>query len=115
MTGPGVPNRKSTYQIESYAATREWPPWLEQSYLIGLVTVGVAIDWYCAFEWFSRRYSFWSGSVIRRMVLIVLSCAAVGFLATLPRRDRWQVGVAVFASASATVSGNLLLWWVGHR
>ena len=95
-----------------------WPPWLERSYLIGFVIGGVGVDWYCAFEWFAGRYSLWSGTVFYRMVLIVLSCAAVGFLASLTRREkwqRWQLGVAVFAFASVNVSGNLLLWWVGHR
>ena len=93
----------------------EWPLWRERAYLIGFVVGGIAADWYCAFEWFSGRYSFLSGTVIQRMVLIVLSCAAIGFLAILPRRDKWQVGVVIFGSASATVSGNLLMWWTGHR
>ena len=75
----------------------------------------VASDWYCAFEWFSEKYPFFSDPVISRMAAIVLSCASVGFFATLPRRARWQVGIVVFFFASITVSGNLLLWWVGHR
>jgi hypothetical protein len=94
----------------------EWPPWFERSFWIGLVTAGIAIDWYCAFEWFSRRYSFWSGTVVHRMVLIVLSCAAIGFLATfLPNRDKRKLSVLMFFFASVNVSGNLLMSWIGHR
>ena len=115
MTGTGIPKRKSTQTVESDGAMSAPPPWLERSYLIGLVAIGIAVDWYCAFEWYFRRYSFWSGTVFYRMALIVLSCAAIGFLATLPRRGRWQLGVAVFFFASVNVSGNLLLWWVAHR
>src|SRR6266567_2154166 len=113
MMGIGVPKLKRIHAVGANSAMSAWPPWLERSYLIGLVIAGVAMDWYCAFEWFSKRYSFWSGTVFYRMVLIVLSCAAVGFVATLPLGQRWQGGVVVFFFASGNVSGNLLLWWVG--
>jgi len=96
-------------------ATRAWPPWFQWCFVIALAIGAVASDWYCAFEWFSRKYSFCSEPVLYRMLLIVLSCASIGFLATFPRGTRWQVGVVVFFSVSITVSGNLLLWWVGHR
>jgi hypothetical protein len=96
-------------------AVQAWPPWFEWCFLIGLVIGGVAIDWYCAFEWFSRRFSLNSEPVFYRMAPIVLSCASIGLLASFPRGGKWQVGVVMFFFASVTVSGNILLWWVGHR
>ena len=115
MTRTSLSNGEGTRAVESNGEMSAWPLWFERSYLIGLATAGVAIDWYCAFEWFSTRYSFWSETVFYRMLLIVLPCAAIGLLSTFPRRGRWQVGVVVFFFASVNVSGNLLLWWVGHR
>jgi hypothetical protein len=112
MTGM---SKRGPQPHEVNSAVRAWPPWFEWCFLIGLVIGGVASDWYCAFEWFSRKFSFYSEPVFYRMVLIVLACASIGFVATLPRGGKWQVGVVMFFFASVTVSGNMLLWWVGHR
>jgi hypothetical protein len=107
--------REERQTVESSGMLRAWPSWLEWCFVIGLILGGIGWDWYCAFEWFSGKYSLYSGPVFTRMSLIVMSCALVGFLAVRLRGGRWQVGVAVFFLTSGTVSGNILLWWIGHR
>jgi hypothetical protein len=107
--------RERAQAMESNAGTGAWPVWFERCFLVALVISAVATDWYCAFEWFSKQCPFFSGPVISRMLAIVLSCAAIGFLTPLLRRTKWQVGVVMFFITSITVSCNILLWWVGHR
>jgi hypothetical protein len=111
----GLSKRERLQSLDSGRAHGAWPPWLEWCLLIGFVVAGVGWDWYCAFEWFSRRYSLASAPVLGRMASLVLLCASIGFIAALLRGKKWQVGVVVFFLASGTLSGNLLLWWVGHR
>lgn len=108
-------DRNGTRANDLNDATGAWPPWFEWCFVIALVIGAVASDWYCAFEWFSKRYFFCSEPVLLRMLLIALPCACVAFITTFPRGTRWQVGVVVFFSASVTVSGNLLWWWAEHR
>ena len=89
-----------------------WPHWVERFYLIGASVTGIAIDWHCAFEWFGGKYSFWSGTVLQRMALIVLLCAAIGCFAMFAQRNKWQLGITLFFAASANLSFNLLLSWI---
>jgi hypothetical protein len=87
----------------------------ERSYWIAFAVTGIAVDWYCAFEWFRGEYSFWSGTVLHRTALIVLSCTALGCLATLLPPRKWQIGVLIFFWASAQVSYFQLMSSIAHR
>jgi len=92
---------KKQHAIESNGLS-VGPQSLKRSHVIGFVFTGVTVG----------PKGVFPGKPFK--CAIPVSCAAIGFLAGLPRRERWQVGVAIFLSASATFSGNLLLWWIGH-
>jgi hypothetical protein len=102
-------------RVKLSAGSRNCSSWFEWLFVIGLVFGGVIWDWYCAFEWSSGKSPLFSLLVIRRMSAIVALCAAVGFLVVRLRQAKWQVGVAIFFLASGILSGNILLWWIGHR
>jgi hypothetical protein len=73
---------------------------------------GVGLDWYCAFRWFSGRYSLFSEPVLRRMGLIVVLCAALALLAVrLIPRARLRDAGAVFFVASMALSRFMLSRW----
>ena len=91
-----------------------WPTWIENCFLIGCVCIGVACDWYCAFEWFLERSAVFSSTVVARMLLIVFSCASLGVLYVLLGKKRWELAIVTFFGASVNLSGLMLLSWV-HR
>jgi uncharacterized membrane protein YraQ (UPF0718 family) len=107
--------RSGGQKIESENRVTEWPMWLEYFVFIGFILIGVGSDWYCAFDWFSGKYSPFTMRVLARAALIVLSCACIGLLAVIWRRGRRREGVAFFFLSSITFSGNMLLWRIGHR
>jgi hypothetical protein len=76
---------------------------------------GVGLDWYCAFEWFSGRYSLFSTHVLRAMGLFVALYAAIAFLAVHLVRARLRDVGAVFLLISLIVSGVMLIHWAAHR
>jgi hypothetical protein len=83
-------------------AVRVAPWWV---YLC-LVVAGVACDWYCAFRWFSGTYSYWSGPVLRGMVLTVTFCAV---LAACLGRAKWRQAVQIFFAVSWGLSGSMFI------
>jgi hypothetical protein len=73
-------------------AVRAAPWWV---YLC-LVVAGVGCNWYFVFEWFSGRYSYWSGPVLYGMVLTVMGCAFIAILAVCAGRAKWRGAVQIF-------------------
>ena len=112
MSGP---QKQKTAEYRDRAES--WPMWLEYLLVIALSIGGVACDWYCAYEWFSGKYSFWSGRVLERMAVIVIACAFIAFLTIFWQRGRgrWQAGVAAFCGVSVAFSGNMLVFWIGRH
>ena len=105
--------RERRQAIESLDALKAKQPWW---LVLCFATVGVGCDWYCAFKWFSGRYSLLSGIVLVRMGLIVLLCTAVASIAVcVVRGARLRDIAAVFFLASITLSGNVLIWLDAHR
>jgi hypothetical protein len=80
-----------------------------------LIILGVVSDWYCAYEWFQKEYSFCSAEVLTRMLLIVLACAAIGAMTAIYRGKGWVSGVGMFSYSSVLVTGNMIMWWIGHK
>jgi type IV secretory pathway VirB2 component (pilin) len=76
-----------------------------------LIVAGVACDWYCAFKWFSGIYSYWSGPVVRGMVLIVMFCAA---LAACLGRAKWRQVVQIFFGVSWGLCGLMFIGLEGR-
>lgn len=74
------------------AAVRAAPGWV----YFCLVVAGVGCDWYFAFKWFSGTHSYWSGPVLRGMVLTVMFCALIGALAFCAGRAKWRWAVQIF-------------------
>jgi hypothetical protein len=89
-----------------------WPRWANWFLLSGLIVAGISADWYCAFEWFSERYLFWSTLVLQRMCMIVVSCAVIAFLYVLWRREDWKMGIIVFFAVSWSFVGYMLMGWI---
>jgi hypothetical protein len=105
-----MPKGEELQAIEKqYTVKARQPWWLVLCFAI----VGMGFDWHCAFEWFSEKYPFCSGPVIRRMSLIVVLCATIAFLAVLVAKRKLRDAAAVFFFTSGTVLGNLLNWWWG--
>ena len=92
------------------AAVRAAPWWV---YLC-LVVAGVGCDWYCAFKWFSGTYSYWSGPVLRGMVLTVMGCALIAILAACASRARWRQAVQIFFAVSWGLFGCMFIGLVGR-
>lgn len=85
------------------------PWWL----VLGWAVIGVTLDWRCAFKWFTGRYPFYSQVVLRRMSLIVVSCAIVAFIAVrVSRGTRWRDAGAFFCLVSLLVSEFLVMSWI---
>lgn len=99
-------------RVDLPAGTKTWIHWC---LAICFVTSGVGADWYCAFEWFSGKYFFCSGPVLRGLGLIVVLYASITFLAVRVFGGKWRGAVAVFFAASYTLSGYMLIWWDVHR
>ena len=100
-------------KFKTETTVRAEQPW----WLVFVFTeVGFCFDWYCAFEWFSEKYRFWSTPVILRKGLIVLLCGTVALLVVFVANRRLRDAGAVFFLASGTLLGNLLnRWWGGLR
>lgn len=76
-----------------------------------LVVAGVGCDWYCAFKWFSGKYSYWSDPVLRGMVLTVGVCALI---AILTGRAKWRDAVQIFFAVSWGLFGCMFIKVVGR-
>ena len=100
---------KGDGRTDSIQARQPW--WL----VVCWATGGVALDWYCAFEWFSGRYSLYSAHVLRTMGLFVLLYGTLAFLTVRLVRARWRDIAAVFWIISLMVSGAMILHWTAHR
>jgi hypothetical protein len=105
-----VPERETPPEIEGTVTARQnrLPDWYLVSYC---VVFGVGGDWACAFQWFSRRYYFFSGPVVGVTGLIVALCAAIGFLVARMMRRDWRTALLVFALAS-WIGGNAVVRWL---
>jgi hypothetical protein len=110
----GPENRKPPNAADG---VEPWPMWFEYLVVTAAAIGGVAIDWYCAYEWLFERYSFWSRPVLERTAMIVLSCAFTGFLTVFWQRGRgrWQAGVAAFFGVSVAFSGYMFMSWVTRK
>jgi hypothetical protein len=104
-SGAGVSKREG----RTAQATQPW--WLVVCWAVS----GVGLDWYCAFEWFSGRYSLCSAHVLRAVGPCVLLYGAVAFLAVRLVGVRLRDIAAVFLFISLIVSGAMLVHWAAHR
>jgi hypothetical protein len=102
-------------RIETKDTGKARPRWIDCCLVMVSVIGGLGWNWWAAFEWFSGRFALCSGPVLRMLGLIVLPCAAAGFFAGYMVEGKWRGAVLVFLLASVFVSGNMLLWWGGHR
>lgn len=101
--------RKAIENQDTVQARQPW--WLVVSWAVS----GVGLDWYCAFEWFSGRYSLFSAHVLGAVGLFVLLDATVAFLAVRLVGARLRDIAAVFLFISLIVSGAMLVHWAAHR
>ena len=87
------------------------PLWIDGCFSVG----GVLCDWYCAFEWFAGRNSFFSRPVLYTTGVIVVLCAGISFLAARLVGRRLQESASMFFLVSVLLLGNMLMWWTNHR
>jgi hypothetical protein len=110
-----MPTSRSQQSSEHVEKEKAKPRWVDPCFVIG----GVACDWYLAFEWFSEKYSLFSGAVIRAAALAVVLCALVTILAARVLGANLRESAAGFAIGFSLVSFslllNLLMWWTTHR
>ena len=104
-SGAGISKREG----RTVQARQPW--WLVVCWAVS----GVGLDWYCAFEWFSGRYSLFSAHVLGAVGLFVLLYATVAFLAVRLVGARLRDIAAVFLFISLIVSGAMLVHWAAHR
>jgi hypothetical protein len=91
---------------------QERQPW----WLVVLWAVsGVGVDCYCAFEWFSGRYPFYSAHVLRLLGILTLGYGICAFLAVRLVGARLRDIAAFFLFMSLTISGAMLVHWAGSR
>jgi len=108
--------KQETPQGIEHQRTVKAEHWLPDWCIAALfLTSGLATDWYCAFEWFSGKNARFSGPVLGVMGLIVVLYACIALVASRLVGGKWRAAVLVFALASYTVSGNMLIWWDVHR
>lgn len=112
-SGTGIiSKREGQNAIENRDTVQARQPW----WLVACWAVsGVGLDWYCAFEWFSGRYSLFSAHVLGAVGLFVLLYATVAFLAVRLVGARLRDSAAVFLFISLIVSGAMLVHWAAHR
>lgn len=101
--------RQQSSQHAERARARPW--WIDWCFVI----VGVACDWYLAFEWFSEKYSLFSTTVLRAAALVVVLCALVSMLLARILGGKVRESAGAFFLTSGTLLGNLLMWWAAHR
>ena len=89
-----------------------WPVWC---FAIWCIVGGLAFDWYCAYEWFAGKHTYFSIPVLGVMGLIVLVCISISIIVVLLTKEKWIVVVIVFAVASCSLCRVLLSWWGAHR
>lgn len=95
--------------LDTVQARQPW--WLVVCWAAG----GVILDWYCAFEWFSRKHSLGSTPVLCVLSLFLLSYATIAFLVVRLVGAKLRDAAAVFLLISLTVSGAMLVHWAAHR
>jgi len=107
-----VPGRETQQEIEGRGTvtTRQnrLPDWYIVTYC---VVIGVGLDWACAFQWFFRRYAFFSGPVLGATTLIVALYASIGFLVARMMRRDWRTALLLFGLAS-WIGGNVAVRWL---
>ena len=87
------------------------PWWIDPCFVVG----GVACDWYLAFQWFSEKYSLFSGEVILAAALAVVLCVLVTILAARILGAKLRESAVGFFVTSCSLLVNLLMWWTTHR
>ena len=104
-----IPKRATLPAIEGERTTTErqhqLPDWSLLSYCF---ITGLGYTWVCSFLWFSRRYAFFSAPVICVTVLILASCAAIGYLTARLTGGSWRTALLVFALAPCALGGIVL-------
>ena len=105
---PSLGSQQSTKHLEK-EKTKPW--WVDPCFGIG----GVVCNWYLAFEWFSAKYSLFSGAVIRAGTLAVVLCVLVTILAARILGAKLRESVIGFFVTSFSLLVNLLFWWTTHR
>jgi hypothetical protein len=105
---PTFGRQQSSEHVEE-EKPRPW--WIDWCLAIG----GVACDWFLAFQWFSGKYSFFSGTVLRAAAVVVVVCVLVSILAARILGGKVRDSAGVFCLTSFTLLGNLLMWWTTHR
>jgi len=92
--------------IENQDTVKPSPPWwIDLCLAIG----GIGCDWYCAFKWFSGRYSYCSEPVLRGMVLTVVFCAFVAVLAVCVGKAKPREALQVFFVGSWALFGCIFI------
>jgi hypothetical protein len=100
-------------QVENRDTKKARPWWVDWCLVTVCVIGGAGWDWWGAFDWFSGRFALCSGPVLRALGLIVLLCAATGFLAGYVVEGKWRGAALVFLLASIFVSGYIVLGFHG--
>jgi hypothetical protein len=104
-----APERETLPTIEGEgtekAGQRRLPDW---SLLVYWVIVGLGCNWVCAFLWFSRRYAFFSGTVVGATGLIMALYAAIALLAALLTGGKWRMALLFFAAVPGSLAGIVL-------
>jgi hypothetical protein len=92
-----IPKPETLPAVEGEGAAterqRRLPDWSLVSYW---VITGLGFNWVCAFLWFSRRYAFFSASVIGAMGLILALYAAIALLVFCFTVSNWRTTLMVF-------------------
>src|SRR5215469_14621990 len=72
------------------------------------VIFSVGSNWVCVFLWFSRRYDFFSTTVIGVTVLIMALYSAIALVVTHLTTRNWRTLVLLFAFAPGVLAGIVL-------
>jgi hypothetical protein len=64
------------------------------------ISYSLAFNWLSSYCWFSPRYAFFSGPVLREMGLIVALNAAIAFFGAYLMGGNWRTAMGLFVFAS---------------
>jgi hypothetical protein len=64
------------------------------------ISYSLALNWLFSYSWFSPRYAFFSGPVLREMGLIVALNAAIAFFGAYLIGGNWRTAMGFFVLAS---------------
>ena len=81
---------------------------LDWSLLCYFFIIGLGFNWVCAFLWFSRRYAFFSISVIAATCLIMAFYAVIALLVARLTGRNWRTALLVFAFGPFVLGASVL-------